>query len=321
MAKKTKDKGVEPSQKMRQLPTMDAVNTNGSEVVTNCDHLELVPVESRILSIRGIQVIVDRDLADLYGVETKSLNQAVKRNIDRFPESFRFQMSKEEVDKVVTNCDRLSVLKFSPNKPYAFTEQGVAMLASVLHSPSAVQISVKIIEAFVAMRHFLLSNAQVFQRLDRIEYKQLETDHKIEQIFDKLEERAVVPKQNIFYDGQIFDAYRFVAGLIKSAKKEIVLIDNYVDETVLTMLDKRGPSVKATIYTKQVSAQFQLDINRHNAQYPRIEVQAFNKAHDRFLIIDEKVYHIGASLKDLGKKWFAFSLMQDITPQDLISRI
>ena len=195
------------------------------------------------------------------------------------------------------------------------------MLSSVLHSDEAVEISIKIMNAFVAMRHFLLSNAQVFQRLDRMELKQLETDHKIEQIFDKLEEQSVIPKQNIFFDGQIFDAYRFVAGLIKSAKKEIVLIDNYVDETVLTMLDKRGPSVKATIYTKQVSTQFQLDINRHNAQYPRIEVQAFNKAHDRFLIIDEKVYHIGASLKDLGKKWFAFSLMQDITPQDLISRI
>ena len=296
-------------------------NTSGPEVVTNCDHLELEPVENRILNIRGIQVIVDRDLAELYGVETKSLNQAVKRNIDRFPESFRFQMSKEEVDKVVTNCDRLSMLKFSPNKPYAFTEQGVGMLASVLHSPSAVQISIKIIEAFVAMRHFLLSNAQVFQRLDRMELKQLETDHKIEQIFDKLEEQSVIPKQNIFFDGQVFDAYRFVSGLIKSAKTEIVLIDNYIDESVLTMLDKRDSSVKATIYTKQITSQFQLDVNKHNAQYAPISVQPFNKAHDRFLIIDDKVYHFGASLKDLGKKWFAVSLMQDLTPHDLISRI
>ena len=296
-------------------------NTSGPEVVTNCDHLELEPIENRILNIRGIQVIVDRDLAELYGVETKSLNQAVKRNIDRFPESFRFQMSKEEVDKVVTNCDRLSMLKFSPNKPYAFTEQGVAMLASVLHSPSAVQISIKIIEAFVAMRHFLLSNAQVFQRLDRMELKQLETDHKIEQIFDKLEEQSVIPKQNIFFDGQVFDAYRFVSGLIKSAKTEIVLIDNYIDESVLTMLDKRDSSGKATIYTKQITSQFQLDVNKHNAQYAPISVQPFNKAHDRFLIIDDKVYHFGASLKDLGKKWFAVSLMQDLTPHDLISRI
>ena len=289
--------------------------------VANCDHLPQLSVESRIFTIRGVQVIIDKDLAELYGVSTKRLNEQVRRNINRFPSSFRFQLTADETAEVVANCDRLNTLRFSPTKPFAFSEQGVAMLSSVLHSDEAVEISIKIMNAFVAMRHFLLSNAQVFQRLDRMELKQLETDHKIEQIFDKLEEQSVIPKQNIFFDGQIFDAYRFVAGLIKSAKKEIVLIDNYADETVLTMLDKRGPSVKATIYTKQVSAQFQLDINRHNAQYPRIEVQAFNKAHDRFLIIDEKVYHIGASLKDLGKKWFAFSLMQDITPQDLISRI
>lgn len=289
--------------------------------VANCDHFPQLSVESRIFTIRGVQVIIDKDLAELYGVSTKRLNEQVRRNINRFPSSFRFQLTADETAEVVANCDRLNTLRFSPTKPFAFSEQGVAMLSSVLHSDEAVEISIKIMNAFVAMRHFLLSNAQVFQRLDRMELKQLETDHKIEQIFDKLEEQSVIPKQNIFFDGQIFDAYRFVAGLIKSAKKEIVLIDNYADETVLTMLDKRGPSVKATIYTKQVSAQFQLDINRHNAQYPPIEVQAFNKAHDRFLIIDEKVYHIGASLKDLGKKWFAFSLMQDITPQDLISRI
>ena len=289
--------------------------------VANCDHFPQLSVESRIFTIRGVQVIIDKDLAELYGVSTKRLNEQVRRNINRFPSSFRFQLTADETAEVVANCDRLNTLRFSPTKPFAFSEQGVAMLSSVLHSDEAVEISIKIMNAFVAMRHFLLSNAQVFQRLDRMELKQLETDHKIEQIFDKLEEQSVIPKQNIFFDGQIFDAYRFVAGLIKSAKKEIVLIDNYADETVLTMLDKRGPSVKATIYTKQVSAQFQLDINRHNAQYPCIEVQAFNKAHDRFLIIDEKVYHIGASLKDLGKKWFAFSLMQDITPQDLISRI
>ena len=286
--------------------------------VANCDHLPQLSVESRILTIRDVQVILDRDLAELYGVQTARLNEQVKRNSRRFPEAFRFQLNQQETDELIANCDRFKTLKHSSFCPYAFTEQGVAMLSAVLHSDTAVDISIRIMNAFVAMRHFLLANAQ---RLDRMELKQLETDHKIEQIFDKLEEQSVIPKQNIFFDGQIFDAYRFVAGLIKSAKKEIVLIDNYVDETVLTMLDKRGPSVKATIYTKQVSTQFQLDINRHNAQYPRIEVQAFNKAHDRFLIIDEKVYHIGASLKDLGKKWFAFSLMQDITPQDLISRI
>ena len=171
------------------------------------------------------------------------------------------------------------------------------------------------------MRHFLLSNAQVFQRLDRIELKQLETDHKIEQVFAKLEEKAVTPKQGIFFDGQIYDAYEFICGLIKSAKTCIVLIDNYVDDTVLTMLDKRETNVSATIYTQKISAQFQLDIAKHNAQYPAIEVKEFTKSHDRFLILDNQVYLIGASLKDLGKKWFAVSLMSETDPEMLLSRL
>lgn len=167
------------------------------------------------------------------------------------------------------------------------------------------------------LKDYLLRGYAINPRLEQLEQRVTRTEEKI----DFFVRTALPPVEGIFYDGQIFDAYEFVSKLIKSAKNEIVLIDNYVDETVLTMLDKRNPSVKATIYTKQVSAQFQLDINRHNAQYSPIDVQAFNKAHDRFLIIDDKVYHIGASLKDLGKKWFAFSLMQDITPNDLISRI
>ena len=253
-----------------------------SKDIANCDILPQSSVESRIFTIRGVQVIIDKDLAELYGVSTKRLNEQVRRNINRFPASFRFQLTAEETAEVVANCDRLNTLRFSPTKPFAFSEQGVAMLSSVLHNSEAVEISIRIMNAFVAMRHFLLSNAQVFQRLDRIEYKQLETDHMIEQIFDKLEERSVVPKQNIFFDGQIFDAYQFVSGLIKSAKAEIVLIDNYVDETVLSMLDKRASSVTATIYTKQISTQFQLDIDKHNSQYAPIDVQSFNKAHDRF---------------------------------------
>ena len=175
--------------------------------------------------------------------------------------------------------------------------------------------------AFVSMRHFLLANAQVFQRLEHLEYKILKTDHKVDELFNKLEEQAVVPKQNIFFDGQIFDAYQFISKLIKSARKRIVLIDNYVDETVLTLLDKRSQSVDATVYTKQISDKLLLDISRHNDQYAPIDVLAFNKAHDRFLIIDNAVYHIGASLKDLGKKWFAVSLMSDLTPQYLISHM
>ena len=289
--------------------------------VANCDHLPQLSVEGRSLTIRDVQVILDRDLAELYGVQTARLNEQVKRNARRFPEAFRFQLNQQETDELIANCDRFKTLKHSSFCPYAFTEQGVAMLSAVLHSDTAVDISIRIMNAFVAMRHFLLANAQVFQRLDRMELKQLEPDHKIEQIFDKLEEQSVIPKQNIFFDGQVFDAYRFVSELIESAKTEIALIDNYVDESVLTMLDKRDSSVRATIYTKQISSQFQLDINRHNAQYAPIDIQAFNKAHDRFLVIDDKVYHFGASLKDLGKKWFAVSLMQDLTPQDLISRI
>ena len=171
------------------------------------------------------------------------------------------------------------------------------------------------------MRHFLLSNAQVFQRLDRIEYKQIEADHRIEELFRKIDERSITPKQGIFFDGQIYDAYEFICGIIKSAKTRIVLIDNYVDDTVLTMLDKREAGVSATIHTQKISRQFKLDITKHNAQYPAIDVKVFRKAHDRFLILDNQVYLIGASLKDLGKKWFAVSLMSETDPEILISRL
>jgi hypothetical protein len=204
---------------------------------------------------------------------------------------------------------------------FAFTEHGVAMLATVLKSGRARTVCIDIMRAFVAMRHFLVSNAQVFQRLDRIELKQLETDQRIEQVFEKLEEKAISPRQGIFFDGQIYDAYEFTCGLIKSAKTRIILIDNYVDETVLTMLDKRKAGVTATIYTQKISSQFQLDIIKHNAQYPSVDVKEFTKSHDRFLILDNQVYLIGASLKDLGKKWFAVALMSETDPQILLSRL
>ena len=285
------------------------------------NRLSLSAIEKCIITIRGQQVIMDRDLANFYGVETKSLNQAVKRNMERFPAYYRFQLTKGETEEVVTKCDHLSVLKYSPYRAYAFTERGVAMLSAVLHSPKAVKVSIRIMDAFVAMRHFLLSNAQVFQRMDRIELKQLETDHKIEKVFEKLEEKAITPKQGIFFDGQIYDAYEFICGLIKSAKSRIVLIDNYADDTVLTMIDKRISGVSATIYTQKVSEQFRLDISKHNAQYPEVEVKEFKKSHDRFLILDNQVYLIGASLKDLGKKWFAVSLMSETDPDTLLSRL
>ena len=299
------------------------------ELVANCDQLQesssqayvsQTDIEHLILNIRGTQVIVDRDLALLYQVETKRLNEQVKRNLERFPERFRFQLSKEETKELVANCDRFKMLKHSSTTPFAFTEQGIAMLSTVLHSQTAVEVSIKIMDAFVAMRHFLYTNAQVFQRLSNIEYHQIETGKRIDEVFKRLDE-SIQPKQGIFFDGQVFDAYHFASDLIRKAKKSIILIDNYVDDTVLTLLDKRKSAVKATIYTQHISHQFQLDIDRHNSQYPAIQIERFNKAHDRFLLIDEKVYHIGASLKDLGKKWFGFSLMKDITAKELLNKI
>ena len=205
--------------------------------------------------------------------------------------------------------------------PYAFTELGVSMLSSVLTSEIAIQTNVRIMRVFASMRRFLVSNSQVFQRLDTLEYKIIATDEKVGKLYDKLEEGKLTPRQGIFFDGQIFDAYSFISGLIKQADREILLFDNYIDETVLVLLDKRNSGVSATIYTRQISSQLQLDIDRHNSQYNPIEIRPFNKAHDRFLVIDDTVYHFGASFKDLGKKWFAFSLMRDIKPQDLMAKL
>ena len=269
-------------------------------------------ITDKIFTLRGLQVMIDRDLAELYGVETKVFNQAVKRNSDKFPEDFRFQLTLQEKDELVTNCDRLMILKYSSVKPYAFTEQGVSMLSAVIKSNIATEISIKIVRTFVAMRKFLTLNGELFQRLENIEKKQLsyelKTDEKFEQIFNAIEDKSIKPKQGIFYDGQIFDAYVFVSDLVKSAKSSIVLIDNFVDESVLMLLSKRASTCKATIYTKTITKELKLDLQKHNAQYASIEIKEFKEAHDRFVIIDEKeIYHIGASLKDVGKKWFAFS--------------
>lgn len=296
--------------------------TNNDQLfeVTNCDFKQY-DIGNLIYIVRERQVILDRDLALLYGVETRILNQAVKRNINRFPEDFMFQLTKEEwkdmSSQIVTTSPQRRPLSALP---YAFTESGIAMLSSVLRSQTAIEVNIRIMRAFVAMRHFLANNAQVFQRLTNIEYHQIETDKRIDEVFKRLEANAQ-PQQGIFYDGQVFDAYRFVCDLIRKAKMSIVLIDNYIDDTVLTLLDKRNDGVSATIYTQHINQQIQLDINRHNVQYPAINIERFNKAHDRFLLIDEEVYHIGASIKDLGKKWFAFTLMKDITTTDIVNKI
>lgn len=295
--------------------------------VTKCDNHELAGnIEPLIKVIRGQQVMLDRDLATLYGVETRVLNQTVKRNIERFPDDFRFELSREEClrSQIVISNGRGG----NRYSTYAFTEQGVAMLSSVLRSKTAIEVNIQIMRAFVSMRHFMVNNASVFSCLETIEYHQLEmqqhqqeTDKRIDEVFRRLDEGNAKPKQGVFYNGQIYDAYTFVSGLIKSAKKRIVLIDNYVDETVLTLLDKRDNNVSAIIYTQQISRQFQLDIDRHNAQYAPIDVETFRLSHDRFLCIDDDVYHIGASIKDLGKKWFGFSKMEILTPNELVERI
>lgn len=298
---------------------------NVNEVEVSIDDIQ--KIENAIYTIRGQQVLVDRDLAMLYQVETKVLNQAVKRNIERFPERFRFQLTKEETIELVTNCDRFKLLKHSSVCPYVFTEQGVAMLSTVLRSATAVETSIKIMDAFVAMRHFVSFNAQLFQRLETIEYHQLEmkrrqeqTENRIDEIFDKIN-KSDMPQQGVFYDGQIYDAYTFVADLVRIAECRIILIDNYVDDTVLTLLNKRNSNVAAYIYTDRISRNLQLDIDRHNSQYSPIMVGIYRMAHDRFLIIDDKVYHIGASIKDLGKKLFGFSLMQELTATELLTKI
>ncbi len=273
--------------------------------------LQLSEIENRIFTIRNSQVMIDRDLAELYQVPTKVLNQAVNRNIERFPEAFKFQLNSEEKDELVTNCDRFKKLKHSSTNPYAFTEQGVAMLSAVLRSNIAIKVSIQIMNAFVEMRKILISNSLLLNRMEKIELNQLQNNEKFEQIFKALERTELSPNQGVFFDGQVFDAYAFVSKLVRTAKSSIILIDNYVDDTVLTLLSKKQEEVEVIILTKNISKQLSLDVQKVNMQYPKMQVKAFQKAHDRFLIIDQKeVYHIGASLKDLGKKWFAFSKME-----------
>jgi hypothetical protein len=273
-------------------------------------------VNSLILTLRSQPVLVDADLAALYSVTTKVLNQAVQRNIERFPEGFKFQLTQEEKDELVTNCDRFKRLKHSSTLPHAFTEQGVAMLSAVLRSDTAIRTSISIMNAFVAMRQFIQTNSSLVQRMSALELQQMalakDTQTQFEKVFSELAEKNnIEPTQGVFFEGQIFDAYRFVSDLLRQAEHSVVLIDNYVDDRVLDQLNKRSPGVTATLLCKKVSPSLQNDLNRHNAQYPPIRAIEFALSHDRFLILDgSQVYHLGASLKDLGDKWFAFSRLE-----------
>ena len=298
-----------------------------NEVGANCDQIEVLDtngyrsgnseivlsqydIERLILTIRGKQVLIDRDLAMIYGVETRALNQAAKRNSARFPERYRFQLTKDEMKELVTNCDRFSTLKHSTSAPYAYTVFGVSMIPSVLTSQKAIDTSIRIIDAFVAMRSFMVQNADVLRRIAHLERHQIDTDEKIDMILDKMEESSPKLSEQIFQTGCVWDAWSYVSDLVRSAKSRIVLIDNFVDDRVLSMLDKRAEGVSATIHSRYYE-QFQVDLKKHNEQYPAIEfVQLPHKNHDRFLIIDDKVYFMGASLKDMGAGLCAVTEMQ-----------
>lgn len=270
--------------------------------------LTVTTIQSKIALVRNQQVLLDRDLAKLYGVEVSQMNRQVKRNIERFPSDFMFQLTKEEYDSLKCQNGISNQRGGDRRLPYAFTEQGIAMLSGLLRSEVAIQTNIMIMRAFVAMRRFLSANAQIFQRLDRIEVQQLEdkkwkaeTDEKIEAILDKIEEKSPSPTaEQIFSTGCIWDAWQYVSELVRSAKSRIILIDNFVDERVLTLLSKRGDGVSATIHTRY-NQPFLLDLEKYNQQYPAITaIQIPHKHHDRFLIIDDVVYLLGASVKDMG---------------------
>ncbi len=274
------------------------------EVITN-------ELENRILIIRGKQVMLDRDLAELFKVEVKVLNQGVKRNMERFPTSFRFQLEKDEYEnlrsQIVTSSLEHGGRRYLP---FVYTEQGVAMLSAILRSEVSIKISIEIMEAFVQMRKIISENNFIDQRLNKLERTQINSEMKFEEIFKALEKKEIQPEKGIFFEGEIFDAYIFISNLIRKAEKSIILIDNYIDDSVLTLFSKRKKGVHIQLYTKDIPKQLQLDIAKFNEQYPTLEAKILKNSHDRFLIIDEtELYHIGASLKDVGKKWFAFSKM------------
>lgn len=269
-------------------------------------------IENRIFNLRDVQVMLDNDLAEIYQVETRALNQAVKRNIERFPDDFMFQLTQSEWENLKSHFVTSSQHGGRRTLPFAFTEQGVAGLSGVLKSETAVKMHVAIMRAFVRMRKITNENIWLIRRLEGVERKQIETDQKIEQLFKALDSKDNIPTQGVFFEGEIFDAYELASKIIRSAQESIVLIDNYIDESSLTHLAKKAKTVKVFLLTKTITKQLTLDVKKANEQYGNFELKTFTTSHDRFLIIDRKeLYHIGASLKDLGKKLFAFSKLDE----------
>ena len=315
---------------MKKMKDIDSIENGKSQFVTS--KLDNSQITSKIVVLRDVQVLLDRDIADLYGVEIKALNQAVKRNAERFPEQFMFQLSSDEHQHVkkslwsqfvtIENTEDLRG-RHTKYLPYAFTEQGVAMLSAVLRSKRAIKVSIEIMNAFVQMRHYFHRNMAIENRLDvvenRINLKLIEHDSKFKKIddnfskiFNNLDSAPRKAKEGIFFKGQIFDAYAFFQDIIKSAKREIILIDGYVDLSVLERFSVKQKNVSVKIYTHPKAELQQLDVEQFNKQYPTATMDYTTKMHDRFLIIDNKeLYLIGASLKDLGKQCFAFDKMDD----------
>ena len=283
---------------------------NDSELLS----LEADDIKRRIFTIRGKQVMMDSALAEYFGTTTGNLNRAMKRNIKRFPDSFCFQLTKTDYYEILrcqTGILELEQGKYSKYLPYVYTEQGIAMLTSVLHTEWAITASISIMEAFVEMRHFIANNAALFDRISKVELKQLEADKKFDQIFECIGNQKETT-QKLFFDGQIYDAFSLLIELIQKADQEIILVDGYVDVGTLNVLAKKKSGVAVTIYTFKKTKLTAQDVAAFNAQYPQLDVKYTNVFHDRFLILDRKtVYHIGASLKDAGKKCFGITLMKD----------
>ena len=274
-------------------------------------------IKNLIYTIRGKQVMLDSDVARLYHYETKNINKAMKRNIERFPEDFCFQLTKKEIENLKFQIGTSSLEKENYGGrrylPYAYTEQGISMLAGVLKNDIAIQVSISIIRAFIEMRKFIANNSNMLNRLTTVEYKLLEHDKKFDEVFNELQKNQGSEfTQKIFFDGQIYDAYSLIIEIIKSAKLKILIIDNYIDDSILEMLAKKKEYVKVVILTSNKTNISKLDIQKFNKEYPILEVAKTDKYHDRFIVIDDKeLYHVGASLKDLGKKCFAISKIED----------
>ena len=308
---------------MSENKSLEIVNEKPNEV--NEFNYQVENIKDLIYTIRGKQVMLDSDVAMLYQYTTKNINKAMKRNINRFPEDFCFQLTEKEVENLRFQFGTSSLNKENYGGrrylPYVYTEQGISMLAGVLKNDIAIQVSINIIRAFIEMRKFITNNAQVFERLTKIEYKMLEHDKKFDIVFNELQkEKKTGFKEKIFFEGQIYDAYSLIIDIIQKAKHKILIIDNYIDASILKMLSKKNKNVEAVVLTSPNCNLNKLDINKFNNQYPVLKVAKTNKFHDRFIVIDNRqLYHVGASLKDLGNKCFAISKIEDVEYIEKIS--